>query len=265
MKYKAILFASSLALIIGCNGESSQSEQPIEADAVLVGNPAAPGFNEGASDRKAIAIADSVMKAMGGRTAWDNTRYLSWNFFGTRRHLWDRYTGQFRVESLQDSTVYLSNVGTRKGRVWKNGIAVTDSVELAEDMQAAYRAWVNDSYWLVMPFKLKDSGVTLKYDGMDTTLVGAQSHVLQLTFNDVGETPQNKYLIYVNTETMLVEQWDFFSQPDQAVPGFQIPWEGYAKHGGILLSSGRGKYNLFDVAVLETVPEMVFENLEVSW
>jgi len=37
-----------------------------------LGNPAADGFNESGSDAKAIAIADEVMKAMGGRMAWDN-------------------------------------------------------------------------------------------------------------------------------------------------------------------------------------------------
>jgi hypothetical protein len=46
-----------------------------------IANPAAEGFNESGSDAKAMAIADEVMQAMGGRKAWDKTRYLSWKFF----------------------------------------------------------------------------------------------------------------------------------------------------------------------------------------
>ena len=61
-------------------------------------NPAAPGFNAEGSDQKAITIEDSVMETMGGRQAWDNTRYLTWRFFGRRRHVWDKYTGDIRVE-----------------------------------------------------------------------------------------------------------------------------------------------------------------------
>ena len=44
-------------------------------------NPPAPGFNTADSDPKAIALADEVMAAMGGRANWDATRYITWRFF----------------------------------------------------------------------------------------------------------------------------------------------------------------------------------------
>ena len=53
-------------------------------------NPPAEGFNLEASDSIAIALADSVMQASGGRKAWDDTHYVSWNFFGFRTLLWDQ-------------------------------------------------------------------------------------------------------------------------------------------------------------------------------
>ena len=40
---------------------------------------------------------------------------------------------------------------------------------LARQVPAGGNDWINDLYWLVMPFKLKDSGVTLKCLGEDTT------------------------------------------------------------------------------------------------
>ena len=39
-----------------------------------VSNTPMPGFNTEGSDAKAIQIADDVMKAMGGRYAWDMTQ-----------------------------------------------------------------------------------------------------------------------------------------------------------------------------------------------
>ena len=44
-----------------------------------------------------------------------------------------------------------------------------------------------------MPYKLKDSGVTLKYKGQDTLETGHPAEKLQLTFEEVGKTPENKY------------------------------------------------------------------------
>lgn len=53
----------TLTLFLFSCGETSQTtqEEPY-------GNPAAEGFNEAESDAKAIAIADEVMEAMGGRS-----------------------------------------------------------------------------------------------------------------------------------------------------------------------------------------------------
>jgi hypothetical protein len=122
--------------------------------------------------------------------------------------------------------------------------------------------WINDSYWLVMPFKLKDSGVTLKYMGQDTTLAGEMAEVLQLTFKEVGNTPNNKYHVYVNPETYLVTQWDFFTTASDESPRFSSPWTGYQQHGSIMLSGGRGQRSIGDIAVLESVPAGAFTSLE---
>jgi hypothetical protein len=34
--------------------------------------------------------------------------------------------------------------------------------------------WINDAYWLVMPWKLQDPGVTLSYVKTDTLQMGKQ-------------------------------------------------------------------------------------------
>ena len=223
-------------------------------------NPAAPGFNSKESDAKAIAIADEVMQKLGGRKNWDNTRYITWKFFGRRFHVWDKRSGDIRVES-QNRTV-LMNINTKEGRVWEDGTEVTHPDSLAKRLDRGYRAWINDSYWLVMPYKLKDSGVTLKYVGERKTESGANSDVLQLTFEGVGVTPKNKYEVFVTKENKLVEQWAFFRTAEDADPRFTGPWQEWQQHGKILLSANRGERGHTDVAVFDALPVSVFESPE---
>ncbi|RMF56260.1 MAG: hypothetical protein D6748_13930, partial [Calditrichaeota bacterium] len=153
-------------------------------------NPPMPGFNQKDSDPRAIEIADRVMQALGGRDAWDNTRYLQWRFFGRRLHIWDKWTGRLRLES--GDLLILMNINTRTGKVWKEGEAITHPDSLQKYLDFGYKAWINDSYWLLMPYKLKDTGVTLRYAGEAKTEDGRIADILHLTFKDVGVTPQNK-------------------------------------------------------------------------
>lgn len=226
-------------------------------------NPAAAGFNVANSDQKAIDIADEVMEAMGGRKSWDETRYLVWNFFGRRKLFWDKHTGKVRIESLPDSTIYLVNVFDNSGKVKRGDQIMENPDSLTLYSKKGKSIWINDAYWLVMPFKLKDSGVTLKYIGVDTTQAGAKADVLQLTFEGVGDTPDNKYHVYVDQETKLVSQWDFYGNFQDEAPRFSTPWEDYQSYGPIKLSGSRGKGKLTEIGRYADIPEMVFTDFTV--
>lgn len=221
------------------------------------GNPPADGFDSAGSDPQAIEIADAVMEKMGGRGNWDRTRYLTWRFFGRRLHVWDRWTGDVRFEEADRIT--LMNVHSRTGRVWKASVEVAEADSLKKYLDRGYRAWINDSYWLVMPYKLKDSGVTLTYAGEAKMENGRDAYVLTLTFKDVGVTPQNKYDVFVDRERMLVEQWAFYRNASDEKPRFVGPWTGWEPHGRILLSAGRGTRAHTDVAVFDDLSGAVFE------
>ncbi len=224
-------------------------------------NPPGEGFNIEESDPKAIEIADKVMQALGGREAWDNTRYITWKFFGRRLHVWDKWTGRLRFEE-NDLTV-LMNIQTQKGRAWVGEDQITAPASVQKKLQDAYEAWVNDSYWMFMPYKLKDSGVTLKYKGEGKTKDGQPAYILQLTFEEVGVTPQNKYLVYVNKESYLVTQWSYFPKATDEEPRFTLAWDNWQQFGNILLSDKRGEKNQHtDIAVFENLPDSVFESPE---
>ena len=157
------LAALCLLIVAAANAESTQAAVDGEP------NPPAPGFLVEESDAEAIALADKVMIRLGGREAWDATRFVSWKFFGNRFHIWDKHTGDIRVEGADRETketyLILMNLQTKQGRGWRSGEEITDPAALAELLKLGESAWINDAYWMFMPYKLKDTGVALEYLG----------------------------------------------------------------------------------------------------
>jgi hypothetical protein len=253
---KSLLVVAIATMLLGACSQPKPEDKKAEIVEVAPGNPPAPGFNE------AIAIADEVMQAMGGRKAWDDTKVLSWNFFGSRKLLWDKHTGDVRIESGRDDLKIIMNINTKDGRVYKNGAEFSDQDSVDFYLTRGERIWINDAYWLVMPYKLKDSGVTLTYLREDTTATGDLTDVLQLTFENVGVTPQNIYEVFVDKYTRLVTQWAYYRESGQEEPNFITPWGEYAKYGQIMLSGDRGERDLTDISVLDAVPENAFSSFD---
>ncbi|WP_420388561.1 hypothetical protein [Roseivirga sp.] len=244
-----------LAIFLVSCGETTNNE----AEEVY-GNPPAEGFNLEGSDAKAMAIADEVMEAMGGRKAWDNTRHIAWNFFGARDLVWDKWTGDVRVDAR--NTTYLININDNSGKVFIDGREVTDADSLADLVQRGKRAWINDSYWLLMPFKLKDSGVTLKYMGEEMTRDSIPSEKLELTFEGVGVTPNNRYWVWVDQSDHLVKQWAYYRNASDTAQGFNVPFKDYQKKGEILISGNRGDRQLSNIMVFKELPAAVYNSPE---
>lgn len=255
-----LIYSTIISLILlGCAQKATETVSKDE-------NPPAEGFNLESSDDMAIALADQVMMAMGGRKAWDHTRYIKWNFFGSRRHLWDKYTGWARIEDQRSDLKIILNVNSEplEGKVFKNGIEKQDSLDYFLDR--GKRMWINDSYWLVMPYKLKDSGVTLSYLGTDTTMTGERAEVIRLTFDQVGVTPQNAYRVWITPQDSLVKQWAYYANASDTSAGFTRIWGDYQRKGQILLSGDRGGDRwLTEIEVLETVPEDVFQTFDSAF
>lgn len=215
-------------------------------------------------DKKAAELVSSSWTAMGGEEKWNDLKYVSWTFFGSRHLIWDKIGGRVRIDSPRDTSVYLVDLINLKGKVIKGGKEVTDPEELNKLLKRGKGMWINDSYWLFMPFKLQDPGVTVNYVREDTINGGAPSSVLALTFKDVGNTPDNKYEVYVDKSDNLIKQWAFFKDANQETPPRIWPWDNYQSHNGLLLSSERSdKSGPSNVKLYETLDDAVFESFEV--
>ena len=211
-------------------------------------------------------LAAEVMKALGGQEAWDQTRFIRFSFAGRRTHWWDKWTGRHRLEGqTQDGKPYLvlSNIETKEGSAFLEGQPV-EGDQAKEWLERAYGAWVNDTYWLLMPYKLRDPGVNLSYVG-EETIDGVKYDKLLLTFAGVGLTPGDRYTAYIHHDTHLMDRWAYVLQGTEAGTAPTVwKWEGWARHGNILLAPRRAMVGsdrvleLGNLAVLETLADAVF-------
>ena len=213
------------------------------AVALLVGacaQKAAENLN--GSDPKAVAIADQVMTSLGGKSRWDSLPGLRWTFGAmvgdsvrsSRRHAWDKLTGQHRVDGVNrmgQTFTFIHTLGdTTSGMAWVNGNRI-EGDSLHKLIQRANALWVNDTYWMLMPYKLRDPGVTLRYAG-DTTMAGKLYDRLALSFEHVGLTPGDRYWVYVNRADHRVEHWEMVLEGDQPPP-VTYTWQGWELHDGL--------------------------------
>lgn len=261
MKNTIYLLLSMICLsYIACSPKNDSTSATSKTEI----NPPAEGFNATASDPKAIALADASMKAMGGRAAWDKLHYVAWNFFGARDLVWDKQTGRVRIDFPKDSSIYLVNVNTMEGKVWRKGAEMTQPDSLKKYLNIAKSIWINDSYWLVMPFKLKDSGTTLKYLRQDTIKGGVPAEVLALTFENVGDTPENKYEVFIDKTDNLVKQWAFFPKAEMEKAAAVWPWDNYKDYNGLMLSGDRSDdKGPKHIRVYDALEDKVFASFEV--
>jgi hypothetical protein len=192
-------------------------------------------------DPRAIRIAEQVMEALGGRQRWDALPGLRWTFGAvindtvrsTRYHAWNKHSGWHRVgyrAASGDSFVIIHKVGTPEGLAWANGNRI-EGDSLQKLISRGVRIWTNDTYWMLMPYKLRDHGVKLVWDS-EKARDGKTCDVLSMTFDQVGQTPGDHYWVYVNRANHRVESWDMVLQGDQPPPQ-TYPWTDWVERDGL--------------------------------
>jgi len=251
MKYILIFFLGAV-LITGCAVDSTKSNGNASNDKNLAEVAVKSNKPSFVGDEKAIALANQVLAASGGQAGWDKTDYLQWNFFGSRKHVWNKSTGDLIIKGIRDTFETRMNLNDLTGTVNLKGMELTHPDSLEKYILKARDMWRNDSYWIFLPFKLKDPGVRLSHAGVGDldSIVGCEK--LEMTFESVGKTPDNKYVLWVHPETKHIIQWDFYPKADDEEPRFVTPWTNYQKFDDIWLSDQRGgDYLISEIAVGE--------------
>lgn len=228
-----------------------------------------PARAEDHKDAKAVELAHAMMQAMGGENGWNSAHFVRFDFDVVkggktvmgRSHLWDKFTGRYRLESKTKdgkSEVVLFNSGTKDGSVYVEGKKV-EGAEAKKELDDAYGAFINDMYWMAEPWKWLDPGVNLKYLG-EKKLGGKPFDEVELTFGHVGLTPGDMYHAYVSRDSHLMTHWEFKLQGGETGTW---NWQ-YTESGGIKLAKthtsedGKTEISMGDVRVLSHADDAFF-------
>lgn len=259
-----LILLVSLATFVGCDGTTEDAEGPDPATLASFDDP------------EVARIWSGMMDSIAPDDGWEQTRWLRFDFVvdrgedpPTRRsHRWAVWEGDYRIEAPvggDQTMVALFNVDhpTEGERIWVDGTEVADPARSDSLAERAHAMFVNDSYWLLMPFKWADPGVNARYLGQMETWDETYD-VVELTFEGVGLTPQNKYRAFVDTASGMMELWQHFRDAGDQEPGFTLAWTDWERHGPILLSprrldrEGAGSIRFENLEAGTSVPEDAF-------
>jgi hypothetical protein len=236
---------------------------PMPVVVILVASFTAPPALR--ADEKVDSIARELIAALGGEPAWEKARQFRFDFVVERegkraaefRHAWDRYTGDYRVSGADKSGapwVAYFNVNTREGSAFVNGRPI-EGEEKKKLLETAYGRFINDSYWLLAPWKVFDPGVTRAYEGEKAGPEGEPCDVIRLSFENVGLTPKDIYWLWITREGRRMVQWQYVLGGAQEEPTTAL-WKDWRKFAGLALS------------VEKIIParsvRILFENVSVS-
>ena len=262
-------FLPILLLLSACGSDEASPPQTAETP------PAEVEATHAFDDPRLDSLYDEMMAEMAPDGGRERLRYLQFAFVvdrgegnvTRRHHRWDVWGGRYRVDAPVEAgrMVALFDVDDPTGtdEIWLDGEPVADAARSDSLAQRAHAMFINDSYWLLMPYKWDDPGVTATYLG-EQELEGESYEVVELTFDAVGLTPQNKYRGFVDPETDRMAYWQHFTDADDPEPRFTMAWTDWQRMGPILLSptrvdlDGNLALSFEELEASTTVPDDVF-------
>ncbi len=220
MRFEQALIWGLLVSLMGC-----QVRRPADISTADVEFPV---------HTRADSLALRVYQASGGPEVWQALPYVRFDYAvahdGPRRllaqHLWHRPSGRYRLEWIrQDDSLYVAlfNVHTRRGQVYRNGrpLAAATNRRLLEE---AYRRFVHDTFWLLLPVQLFEPGVQRFYEADSAT---ATYEVLRLELARAEWLPALRYWLYVDRQEALITQLAYPARDNPKALPARYRWEGY--------------------------------------
>ncbi len=221
-------------------------------------------FDPSLSHPRAVALANKVIKTANARRFFDDVRYLGFSLIlkssaGTsieNRHEWNLQEGDYKVSWQEgDSSEFLVyfNFRNKQRRCFRNNRVISDSTTASRVYGRAYATFVRDSWWLLMPFKLKAPGTILHF--LDARSIDGQDYdIVRMTFNRVGLTPENIYDLYINRASNRIDRIDYYR--DSLTAPVTFYWSDWQEIGGYLFALRRTS--------ADGNSEIIFRDIDVS-
>lgn len=145
----------------------------------LINNKALP---EGKKGKEADALAIKMYNAI-HHEAFENTEILKWSFRNKHFYTWHKQENIVHISWAENKVTLYTNQ-PEKSILYIDG-KISKNKQLIKQAQDFFN---NDSFWLIAPFKIFDSGTErsiVKHEGKDA---------LFITYTSGGSTPGDSYL-----------------------------------------------------------------------
>jgi hypothetical protein len=175
-------------------------------------------------DNLARKMADAINK-----NAFDSLPFIGWNFNNMHYYVWNKQENK-AIIFWDDLKVYME-LDKVDGKVFKNGVEVSQEKSKRKYLDNAWTFWCNDSYWAFAPFKIFDKG-TERFEVIDKS--GKESLLVQ--YKSGGVTPGDAYLweLDQNFKPIAFKMWVKILP----IKGIKATWDGWiTTKSGINLST----------------------------
>ncbi len=218
----------SIAFVLAAAGLSSAASLGCASRKAAATQTTITAFDPAGSEPRAVEIADQVLAALGGQAAWDQAKEISWTqgivvdgkLVDHTFHAWDRWNGRHHMTRLDPRNgqrgIIMHDLfeELKFAYVHGEGGRAKQMKDITEDMAAeGTKRLALDGYRLLLPFKLKDPGVHLKFseerpaDGVTEADAPMKLDVIQITFDPgVGPAAGDVWYLVVDKETHMPVQ-----------------------------------------------------------
>ncbi|MEL0457456.1 hypothetical protein WJN01_14545 [Flavobacteriaceae bacterium SZ-1-7] len=169
------------------------------------------------TEEKELSVAEKIANAHGFEY-WKNVSKITFNFNAKRHWTWSPKTNDVTLTTATDTISY-----NRKS---------VDSLSINAD-----RAFVNDKFWLLIPFQLVwDKSASISEPIKKTIPIGkTELNKITLSYpNEGGYTPGDAYDIYFDDD-YLIREW-IFRRGNQKEPTLANTFENYQDFNGIKIA-----------------------------
>lgn len=160
---------------------------------------------EGVEGLEAEELADEMLAAL-NKEGYDTLSFIEFNFGNVHRYKWDKSENKVIV-NWEDQDVLLD---------LNRSVNSFSLLELK-----AYKYFINDSFWLVAPFKIRDDGVSRSI----VDLGNATERGLLVTYASGGLTPGDSYLWIIDDNGFPVA-WKLWTS-NVPIGGLLFSWDGW--------------------------------------
>ncbi|WP_420577445.1 hypothetical protein [Ekhidna sp.] len=168
---------------------------------------------DGTQGQEAEALATEMLNAL-NKPGYDSISLIRFTYPGGHNYEWDRENNKVRVR-------------------WDSKDVYLDLNQSPDDFNVteyqAYEYFLNDTFWLVAPFKVRDDGV------MRSTVDVKDGRGLLVTYTSGGVTPGDSYLWIIGDDGF-PKAWKLYTS-NVPIGGLKVGWGGWVEKEGVWFST----------------------------